>query len=389
MTRVRTILIAPDSFKGSLSAREVAEAMERGVRDVVPDYVVNKHPISDGGEGLVDILTPALDGTVIATEVSGPLPGQRVTGRWGLSGDESTAIIEMAEAAGLPLVRQEQRDPKITTTYGVGELICAALDKGVSSLIIGIGGSATNDGGAGMAEALGVQFFDDSGKPLARGGASLVRLQAIDVSAKDRRIDQVEVIVASDVQNPLCGELGASAVYGPQKGATVDDVRTLDAALIQYAEVIQSSLGIDVLSLPGSGAAGGLGAGLVAFCGAKLRRGIDVVLHVTKFEDDLRRADLVITGEGKIDEQVRFGKALAGVIERARRALVPVVAVVGSVEGKPESFVGDEFLDDLESLVDANTTREEAIRRASSLIAERTKRLMRRSLTRIGSRVHP
>jgi len=389
MSDVRTILIAPDSFKGSLSARDVAEAMERGVRDVAPDCVAIKHPISDGGEGLVDILTYALGGTVIATEVSGPLPGQRVTARWGLSGDESTAIVEMAEAAGLPLVPEEQRDPKITTTYGVGELIRAALDRGISSLIIGIGGSATNDGGAGMAEALGVRFFDDSGKPLARGGASLVRLQAIDVSAKDWRIDQVEAIVASDVQNPLCGELGASAVYGPQKGATVDDVRTLDAALCQYAEVIQSSLGIDVLSLPGAGAAGGLGAGLFAFCGAKIRRGIDVVLHVTKFEDDLRRADLVITGEGKIDEQVKFGKALAGVIERARRASVPVVAVVGSVEGKPESFVSDQFLDDLESLVDENTTTEKAIRQAGSLIAERTKHLLRRSLARIGPRVHP
>ena len=380
---MKTILVAPDSFKGSLSARDAADAMERGVKNILPDSVVIKHPLSDGGEGLVDILAPALNGTFVTTEVSGPFPGQRAKARWGLSGDQSTGIIEMAEAAGLTLAPPGKRDPKIATTYGVGELIRAALDAGVTSLIIGIGGSATNDGGAGMAEALGVRFMNESGQPLGRGGAALAALDRIDVSDKDPRIDQIEVIVASDVQNTLCGELGASAVYGPQKGASPRDVKVLDAALFRYAEVLQSALGIDVLSIPGGGAAGGLGAGLVAFCGAQLRRGIDVVFHVTNFDDHLLSADLVITGEGKIDEQVRFGKALAGVIERAQRAGVPVAAVVGSVDGNRESFVNRQFLADLESLVDANATTEQAMRNASSLISQKTEYLLRRYLSRI------
>jgi glycerate kinase len=380
---VKTILVAPDSFKGSLSARDAAAAMERGVKNVLPDSVVIKHPISDGGEGLVDILTPALNGTFVTTEVSGPFPGQRAKARWGLSGDQSTGIIEMAEAAGLTLAPPGKRDPKIATTYGVGELIRAALDAGVTSLIIGIGGSATNDGGAGMAEALGVRFMNESGQPLGRGGVALAALDRIDVSDKDPRVDQIEIIVASDVQNTLCGELGASAVYGPQKGASPRDVKVLDAALFRYGELLQSALGIDVLSIPGGGAAGGLGAGLVAFCGAQLRRGIDVVFHVTNFDDHLGSADLVITGEGKIDEQVRFGKALAGVIERAQRAGVPVVAIVGSVDGNRESFVNRKFLADLESLVDANATTEQAMRNASALISQKTEFLLQRYLSRI------
>ena len=380
---MKTILVAPDSFKGSLSARDAAAAMELGVKNILPDSVVIKHPISDGGEGLVDILTPALNGKFVTTEVSGPFPGQRAKARWGLSGDQSTGIIEMAEAAGLTLAPPGKRDPKIATTYGVGELIRAALDAGVTSLIIGIGGSATNDGGAGMAEALGVRFMNESGQPLGRGGAVLAALDRIDVSDKDPRVDQIEIIVASDVQNTLCGELGASAVYGPQKGASPRDVKVLDAALFRYGEVLQSALGIDVLSIPGGGASGGLGAGLVAFCGAQLRRGIDVVFHVTNFDDHLLSADLVITGEGKIDEQVRFGKALAGVIERAQRAGVPVAAVVGSVDGKRESFVDGQFLADLESLVDANATAEQAMRNASSLISQKTEFLLRRYLSRI------
>jgi glycerate kinase len=225
--------------------------------------------------------------------------------------------------------------------------------------------------------------MNESGQPLGRGGAALAALDRIDVSDKDPRVDQIEIIVASDVQNTLCGELGASAVYGPQKGASPRDVKALDAALFRYGEVLQSALGIDVLSILGGGAAGGLGAGLVAFCGAQLRRGIDVVFHVTNFDDHLLSADLVITGEGKIDEQVRFGKALAGVIERAQRAGVPVAAVVGSVDGNRESFVNRQFLADLESLVDANATTEQAMRNASSLISQKTEYLLRRYLSRI------
>jgi glycerate kinase len=376
------ILIAPDSFKGSLTAHEAASSIERGVLQALSDATVVRHPVSDGGEGLVSVVTPVLGGRMVTTSVSGPLPGERVDARWGLSADGSVAIIEMAEAAGLQLVPPDQRDPKITTTYGVGELIKAALEAGVSSVIIGIGGSATNDGGAGMAQALGVRFFDSSGNPVERGGAALLNVVGVDIGGKDPRLNSVEVLVACDVQNTLCGEQGASAVYGPQKGATPADVSLLDKALEQYGAMIHSEMGIDVLKIPGGGAAGGLGAGLVAFCAGTLMRGIDLVLRVTKFDERVRESDLVITGEGKIDRQIYYGKALSGVIERAHRFKVPVVAVVGRLEGERELFVNNESFDDLESLVDSQTTETDAIRNASRLLSEKTKLLIQRYLSR-------
>ncbi|MDP2884442.1 MAG: glycerate kinase [Ignavibacteria bacterium] len=376
------ILIAPDSFKGSLTAHEAVSAIELGVLQALPDATVVRHPISDGGEGLVSVVTPVLGGRLITTRVNGPLPGQRVDARWGLCADGSVALIEMAEAAGLPLVPLDRRDPKVTTTYGVGELIKTALDAGVTSIIIGIGGSATNDGGAGMAEALGVRFFDSSGNPVGRGGAALLNVAGVDIRGKDPRLNSVEVLVACDVQNTLCGELGASAVYGPQKGATPSDVSLLDKALKRYGTMIRSEMGIDVLEIPGGGAAGGLGAGLVAFCAGTLMRGIDLVLRVTGFEDRLHGVDLVITGEGKIDRQMQFGKALSGVIERARRCGVPVVAVVGAIEGPREQFITNDFLADLESLVDAQTSETDAIHNASMLLSEKTKVLLQRYLSR-------
>ena len=279
------ILIAPDSFKGSLSAHEAASAIERGVLQALPDATVVRHPVSDGGEGLVAVVTPVLGGRMVTTSVSGPLPGQRVEARWGLSADGSVALIEMAEAAGLQLVPPDRRDPKVTTTYGVGELITAALDAEVSSVIIGIGGSATNDGGAGMAEALGVRFFNSSGNPVGRGGAALLNVARVDIRGKDPRLNSVEMLVACDVQNTLCGKQGASAVYGPQKGATPSDVSLLDKALERFGTMIQSEMSIDVLEISGGGAAGGLGIGLVASCAGTLMRGIGLVLRVTKFDE--------------------------------------------------------------------------------------------------------
>ena len=378
----KTIIIAPDSFKGSLTAHEAASAIEQGVLELLPDAHIIKHPVSDGGEGLVSVVTPALGGCIVTTNVSGPLPGQHVDARWGLSSDGSFAVIEMAEAAGLTLVPADRRDPKITSTYGVGELIRAALDAGVSSILIGIGGSATNDGGAGMAEALGVRFIDAVGNLLGRGGAALLDIASIDVQGRDARIDDVEVLVACDVQNTLCGTQGASAVYGPQKGARLSDVALLDKALLRFGKTVRSALGIDVLDLPGGGAAGGLGAGLVAFCGATLKRGIDLVLQATGFDDHLQGADLIITGEGRIDRQARFGKALSGVVGQAKLRNIPVVAVVGSIEGSPKLFLNDAFLVDLESLVDATTSSEEAMRSAQTLITKRTKLLIQRYLSR-------
>ncbi len=379
---VPTILIAPDSFKGSLTAQEAAAAMERGVLEALPDAKIIKHPVSDGGEGLVSVVTPVLGGRIVSTNVAGPLPGQRVNARWGLSTRGSIAVIEMAEAAGLPLVPINRRDPKVTTTYGVGEIIRAALDMHVSSIIMGIGGSATNDGGAGMAEALGIHFLDASGVRLRLGGASLAAVSRIDIRERDPRLDAVEVLVACDVQNTLCGKLGASAVYGPQKGAALSDVALLDRALEKFAATVRSAMEIDVLGIPGGGAAGGLGAGLVAFCRGKLMPGIDLVLQVTKFEDRLADADLVITGEGKIDRQTRFGKAISGVIGLARQHDIPVVAVVGALEGRRERYVGADFLADIESLVDAQTPEHEAMSHAPTLVSEKTKLLLQRYFNR-------
>jgi glycerate kinase len=381
-TVAKRILIAPDSFKGSLTALEAASAIERGVLQAIPDATVFKHPISDGGEGLVNVVMPVLGGRIVTTEVSGPLPDQRVDARWGLSADGSTAIIEMAEASGLLLVPPERRDPKITTTYGVGELIAAALDAGVTSIVVGIGGSATNDGGAGMAEALGARFLDASGNPITRGGAALMDLAQIDCEGIHPRLGNVEVLVACDVQNTLCGSQGASAVYGPQKGARLSDVSLLDKALEHYGRSILSQMDTDVITVPGGGAAGGLGAGLVAFCGGTLMRGIELVFRVTKFDERIRESDLVITGEGKIDRQTKYGKALSGVIERAHRFKVPVVAVVGRLEGERTSFVNNESFADLETLVDSQTTEADAIRNASRLLPEKTKLLIQRYLSR-------
>ena len=376
------ILIAPDSFKGSLTAEDAGAAIERGVLQVLPDAAVVKHPISDGGEGLVHVITQALGGRIMTTTVTGPLPGQRVNARWGISADGTTAVIEMAEAAGLTLVPKERRDPTVTTTFGVGELMLAALDAGVNSIILGIGGSATNDGGAGMAEALGVRFLDSAGEPIARGGAALASLSRIDAERRDLRLENVEVVVACDVQNTLCGREGASAVYGPQKGATLSDVSRLDKALEHFGRIVRYQTNIEVLSVAGGGAAGGLGAGLVAFCGARLMSGIDLVLHVTKFEDHLRKSDLVITGEGKIDGQVQYGKALSGIIRRARTLNVPVIAVAGRVDGDRKLFVRSGGLADIESLMDGYTTEEEAMNNAARLLSEKTKLLLQRYLSR-------
>jgi glycerate 2-kinase len=372
-----TILVAPDSFKGSASASEAAAAIGRGVHDVMPDVQVILHPVSDGGEGLVDVLVPALGGRFVITDVRGPLPGSVVHARWGLSSDRSMAVMEMAQAAGLGLVPEESRDPKVTTTFGVGELIRSALDCGARSLLLGIGGSATNDGGAGMAQALGVRLLDRAGDELAPGGARLQDLDAIDMSGIDPRLDSAHITVACDVRNPLTGPTGASAVYGPQKGATPADVALLDRALTRYRDKILAACGTDVQTIPGSGAAGGLGAALVAFCGARLRSGIDLVLETTGFDRLLAGADLVITGEGRMDEQTLYGKALAGVLHHAGNHGVPVAAVVGSLGAPREVLIGPKSFCAIETLVSETVTPADAIRNAPDHLRRATSSLVR------------
>lgn len=343
----------------------------------MPDARVILHPVSDGGEGLVDVLVPALGGKFVLTDVHGPLPGIVAHARWGLSRSGSMAVMEMAQAAGLGLVPEDRRDPKVTTTYGVGELIRAALDCGARSLLLGIGGSSTNDGGAGMAQALGVRFLDRTGDELAPGGAALQDLDAIDIAGLDARLRSTNITVACDVRNPLTGPTGASAVYGPQKGATPADVALLDRALALYRDKIQAVCGVDVQAIPGSGAAGGLGSALVAFCGAHLQSGIDVVLETTGFDRLLAGVDLVITGEGRMDEQTLYGKALAGVLQHAGNQRVPVAAIVGSLGAPREMLIGPEGFCAIETLVSDTVTTADAIRNAPDHLRRAASSLMR------------
>lgn len=326
------IVIAPDSFKESLSALEVANNIRAGFREIFPDadYVVL--PVADGGEGTVDAMVAATNGSVVGLAVSGPL-GKPVDAFFGLTGDGRTAIIEMAAASGLMLVPPEARDPLITTSFGVGELIRAALDKGARHFIVGIGGSATNDGGAGMLQALGVRLLDAEGKHLGPGGGELGRLATIDVSGLDPRLAECRIEVACDVDNPLIGPRGASAVFGPQKGATPDKVALLDANLGHYAAVIKVVLGMDVAHLPGAGAAGGLGAGFKAFLGAELKPGSEIVTTAVGLDAALADADLVITGEGCIDGQTIHGKTPIGVAAVAKRHGKPVIGIAGCLGG--------------------------------------------------------
>ena len=370
------ILVAPDSFKGTLNAAEAALAMGRGVRRALPRASVRLHPVSDGGEGFIDALIPFMEGTPVLTDVQGPLPGQRVRARWALVGKGTTAVIEMASAAGLALVPPGKRDPRVTTTFGVGELIRSALQRNVGSILVGIGGSATNDGGAGMATALGVKFLDSSGAVLPPGGASLADLARIDISGLDPRLTDTAVTVASDVTNPLTGPDGASRIFGPQKGGDPAAIAALEKALRRYAEVLRMDRGLDVETIPGSGAAGGLGAGLIAFCNARMASGIDIVLDVTGFDDALAASDLVLTGEGRIDAQTRSGKALSGILRRARARRVPVAAVVGSFEGEEREYVGGEGFVALTALDDGSVPPGAAMHDASRLLEERTRAML-------------
>lgn len=374
------ILVAPDSYKGSLSAVAVADAMEQGIRSVFPNARVTKVPIADGGEGTVEALLAAAGGQVVLQNVTGPL-GNSVEAHWGILGDGRTGVIEMAAASGLALVPANRRDPRVTTTYGTGELIRAALDRGLHRLIIGIGGSATNDGGAGMIQALGGRFLDAAGNELARGGSELARLSSIDLAGLDPRLSDVEILVACDVDNPLCGPHGASAVYGPQKGASPEMVTELDGALGKYARIAEMATGKDVAQVPGAGAAGGLGAGFLFFTGARLQSGVQIVLEAVDFGRLVREADLVITGEGNTDHQTARGKAPVGVARIAKQFDVPVVCLSGGL-GDGSDEVLDEGIDALASIVDGPASLDECIASARELLQAAAARVCR--MIRVG-----
>ena len=322
------IVIAPDSFKESLTALEVAEAIEAGLKKVLPDAEYVKVPMADGGEGTVQSLVDATEGRLISAEVCAPL-GNKVKAEFGLSGDGRTAIIEMAAASGLHLVPPEARNPLRTTSYGTGELILAALDEGVEKIIVGIGGSATNDGGAGMLQALGALLLDAQHQPIGAGGGCLQDLAAIDLSGLDKRLAGVEIVVACDVDNPLCGEKGASAVFGPQKGATPEMVQALDSGLLHFAASAARELGLDIQSPAGAGAAGGMGGGVLLLPDARLQAGVQIVMEAVKLAEKVQDADLVITGEGRMDAQSVHGKTPIGVAHTAKAFGKPVIAIVG------------------------------------------------------------
>jgi glycerate 2-kinase len=323
------VIVAPQSFKGSADAVAVASAIARGIKRAWPAARIEEMPLADGGEGTVRALVTATTGRLRRSRVHDPL-GRVIDAEWGLLGDGTTAVVEMAAASGLPLLEPTERDPRITSTRGTGELILAAAASGAHRIVIGIGGSATNDGGAGMAQAFGYRFLDREGHELPEGGAALARLGRID-GQTDPRLVRPSIEVACDVRNPLLGPEGASAVYGPQKGATPEIVRELDAALARYADVVEAFVGRPIRDVPGAGAAGGLGAGLLAFLDARLVSGSDLVLRAVKFSERIVGADLIVTGEGRVDRQSGYGKLTGAVTAAARRAGVPVVAVAGSL----------------------------------------------------------
>ena len=378
------IVIAPDSFKGNLTAKEAADAVEIGIKRVIQDAEIVKVPMADGGEGTVQALVDATKGQIITVEVNGPV-GNLIKAGFGILGTQDTAVIEMATASGLPLVPGDKRNPMLTTTYGTGELIRSALDKGCSKLIVGIGGSATVDGGAGMAQALGVRLLDKNGNEIPRGGGGLEHLDHIDVSSLDPRIAETSTIVACDVDNPLVGPRGGPEVFGPQKGATPEMVKMLDRFLDKYADIIKRDVGMDVKNVPGAGAAGGLGAGLMAFLGAHLKSGIDIVIEASGLEKYLKDADIVITGEGKIDRQTIYGKTPIGVARTAKKYGVPVIAFAGNI-GDDSQIVYENGIDALMSIISYPMTLDMAMERSQEFLADSAERVFR--LVKIGRRLN-
>ncbi|MBP0941940.1 glycerate kinase [Pseudomonas alliivorans] len=369
------IVIAPDSFKDSLSAQAVANAIASGLAEVWPDAELVKCPMADGGEGTIEALLDACQGQWMSAQVSGPL-GDRLEAHWGWLAQSRTAIIEMAMASGLQLLPLTQRDACLTSTAGTGQLISAALDAGAQRVILAIGGSATNDGGSGMISALGARFLDRDDRPLPGGGLALADLARIDLSGLDPRLAGVRVEIAADVDNPLCGPNGASHIFGPQKGASPDQVLALDAALAHFADHSARTLGHDLRDSPGSGAAGGMGFAAKAYLNASFRAGVEVVADLTGLEQALRGADLVITGEGRFDAQTLRGKTPLGVARVAQRQQVPVIVLAGTLgEGYEQLY--QHGISAAFALTSGPMDLEKACREAPRLLHERARDVAR------------
>jgi len=369
------IVIAPDSFKECLSATQVAQAISEGIKRIVHDAEITCIPVADGGEGTVEALVIATGGRIVRTSSVDAL-NRPIQSFYGVLGDGKTVVIEMAAASGIELLAPEERNPLITSTFGTGLLIKAALDAGFTEIIIGIGGSATNDGGAGMAQALGFGLFDQAGLPLNFGGGSLNKLHTIDCSKVHPILGKAKITIACDVQNPLLGPSGATTIYGPQKGATPEMLDALEENMTHFSRILYQELGINVSEIPGAGAAGGLGAGLMAFCNAEMASGFELVSKLTNLEKHIREASLVFTAEGKIDSQTAFGKTVSGVAQLGKKHQVPVIALAGIVT------------DDLTELYEQGITAvfaignqpmslQESKARATELLADTSEQIMR------------
>ena len=369
------VVIAPDKFKGSLTAPEAARAMARGVRRVDPRAGIDEVPMADGGEGTVAALVAATGGTHREVEVTGPL-GSPVLASFGLLGDGLTAVLEMASASGLSLVPLDRRDPWRATTRGTGELLLAAISAGARRVIVGIGGSATNDGGAGLGQALGFRLLDSDGRELGPGGGELDHLARIDPSVRAAAVHSVEIDVACDVTNPLCGTRGASAVYGPQKGAHGEMVEALDRNLAHFAGIVERDLQVAIRDIPGSGAAGGLGGGLVAFAGGRLQKGVELIIDAVNLRTRLQGADLCLSGEGALDGQSAYGKTAVGVARLAHSLGCPTLALAGSI-GPGAEAVLDQGIDAYFSICPGPMPLEDALSRAAELLENATAQALR------------
>ena len=369
------ILVAPQEFKGSISALSVAEAAETGVMRVFPEAEVVLCPVADGGDGTLETLVEVSGGEVRTCSVQNPI-GETITAQWGAMGDGVTAVIEMARTSGLALLSLDERDPLNSSTFGLGQAILEALNQGFRKFIVGIGGSATNDAGAGMAQAMGATLLNAEGKSIPFGGAALADLRSIDISKMDTRIENSQFMVACDVSNPLTGDEGASAVYGPQKGATPEMVAQLDNALLNFAEIVKKDIGKNVSEISGAGAAGGLGAGMLAFMGAELKAGVDIVLETVQLREKLSDVDLVITGEGGMDFQTVYNKAPIGVARIAGEFNIPTIAIAGLL-GQNFTVVHDHGIRAATSIVDGPISLEESSERASELISNSVEESLR------------
>ena len=375
------IVIAPDSFKGSLTAAEAADAIEIGFRAVYPDAEYVKVPMADGGEGTLQSLVDATSGTIITQSVKGPM-GDMVAGFFGILGDSRTAVVEMAVASGIHLVNPEKQNIYLASSFGTGELINAALDHSCDKLIVGLGGSATNDGGMGMMKALGAQFLGQGCTPLAPDVRALLQLAKIDLQYLDPRLSKTEIVVACDVNNPLCGKNGASRIFGPQKGATGDDIVVLDKALARYGDVLAINTGRNIAIEPGSGAAGGMGAALIGLIDAVLKPGVDLVIGIVELAKSLVDADLVITGEGRIDSQTIHGKTPVGVAKIAKSHNLPVICIAGSVEDDAD-IIHQLGIDEIYSVIEGDYDLTEVLIEAGHKLTQAAQKIAK-SLNLLG-----